>query len=79
MASWPTLMYLPRVQAMTQFKEWSLQPRVDTIKGKSKERWWIMLVWDEYMKERRKPSQNTTRIQGQQGKPHGLGVARPCL
>jgi len=60
-------------------KREAYKPREDTIKGKSKERWWIMLVWVEYMKERRKPSQNTTRIQGKQGKPHGLGVARLCL
>jgi len=45
-------------------KREAYKPREDTIKGKIKERWWIMLVWDEYMKERRKPSQNTTRIQG---------------
>jgi len=59
-------MYLPRVQANTQFKSESLKPREYTFKENSRKRWWFMLVWGGYIKERRKPSQNTTRIQGKQ-------------
>jgi len=33
----PTMMYLPRVQANTQIKSEAHKPKVDTIKGKTRE------------------------------------------
>jgi len=41
---------------MTHFKSESLKPREDTFKKNSRKRWWFMLVWGGYIKERMKPS-----------------------
>ena len=68
-------------------KREAYKPREDTIKGKSKERWWIMLVWDEYVYEGKKETKpkhhKNTRLTRDTTRPWCgttvlIGTGRPC-
>ena len=61
---------------MTHFRREACNQGQIQLRENPRERWWFMLVWRGYIKERRKPSQNTTRIQGKQVHSHGRGSVK---